>query len=249
MTATVEGAGVQLSYRECGAGRTAVLMVHGIGADAARWDPVQQALEDSARTIAYDRRGYGASGAPDPYERTTAEEQAEDAASLLRALDAAPAVLCGENFGALVCLDLLKRHADLALGAVLIDPPLFMFVGDATRALGAERALLEGELRERGPEAAVRAWLEASGESRERAARGALAHRAFFADYGGLTSWPVARAELRAISVPLVVADGPHAAAHQRAASDALAELSPRARREGAGDPVTWLRELVAAVG
>ena len=77
------------------------------------------ALEDVARVIAYDRRGYGASGAPEPYEGTTVEEQAEDAAALLRALDAAPAVVFGDGFGALVALDLVKRHAALVRAVVL----------------------------------------------------------------------------------------------------------------------------------
>ena len=104
-----------------------------------------------ARAIAYDRRGYGASGAPEPYAATTVQEQAEDAAALLAALGAAPAVLVGDGFGALVVLDLLVRRPELARAAVLVDPPLHAFVPAATEALAAERVLLEEALREGGP--------------------------------------------------------------------------------------------------
>jgi hypothetical protein len=87
---TVEGAGVPLAYEERGEGPT-VLLVHGLASDAEAQRPLAEALAPGARVIAYDRRGYGASGAPVPYEGTTAEEQAEDAVALLRALGAAPA--------------------------------------------------------------------------------------------------------------------------------------------------------------
>src|SRR5437762_776357 len=100
---TVEGAGVELAYEECGAGEPLVL-VHGMAADRAVWRDV---APPGARTIAYDRRGYGGSGAPEPYDRTTVNEQAEDLAALLHAINAAPAVAAGADFGALVVLDVL----------------------------------------------------------------------------------------------------------------------------------------------
>jgi pimeloyl-ACP methyl ester carboxylesterase len=37
----------------------------------------------SGRVIAYDRRGYGESGVPQPYTGTTVSEQAEDLAALV----------------------------------------------------------------------------------------------------------------------------------------------------------------------
>jgi pimeloyl-ACP methyl ester carboxylesterase len=103
--AIVEGAGVPLACFERGSG-PAVLLVHGMADRAAGWEATAAGLAGEARPIAYDRRGYGGSGAPEPYERTTVEEQAEDAAALLASLGAAPAVMCGRDCGALVCLDL-----------------------------------------------------------------------------------------------------------------------------------------------
>src|SRR5205814_5030192 len=156
--AIVEGAGVALACSARGEG-TPVLLVHGMADRAAGWDAVAGTLAGEARAIAYDRRGYGASGTPEPYERTTVEEQAEDAAALLRALDAAPAVVCGRDLGALVCLDLCKRHAGLVRAAALVDPPLFAFVPDATEQLAKQRPALEQALRDGAPEGAVDAYL------------------------------------------------------------------------------------------
>jgi pimeloyl-ACP methyl ester carboxylesterase len=241
---TIEAAGVELAYREAGSG-PAVLLVHGMADDASTWDEVMVGLGERARAIAYDRRGYGASGAPDPYERTTVNEQAEDAAALLRALDAAPAVACGADLGALVCLDLARRHRALVRGAVVIDPPLYAFAPAATEALAEQRLRLEEALRGGGPQEAVAAFLEETGASAERLKRARAAAGAFFADYGGLATWPVTRRELRELDAPLAVLTTATAPVHARQAADALASLVPGARRAHAEPPVEALLRLL----
>jgi pimeloyl-ACP methyl ester carboxylesterase len=245
MARSVEGAGVALNVVERGSG-PAVLLIHGLASDAEAMAPVAQALATEARVIAYDRRGYGASGAPEPYLGTTIQEQAQDAAALLGALDLGPAVLCGDGFGALIALDLAKRHRVLVRAAVLSDPPLFMFVPEATERLGAQHAELEAAVREGGPEAGVEVWLggRAHAPALERAR---AAHRAFFADYAGLASWPVTRRELRALDLPAVVLTGPWSPPHVVAAADALAGLLPAARREDDGDLAATTRTLLAS--
>jgi pimeloyl-ACP methyl ester carboxylesterase len=245
MARSVEGAGVALSVVERGSG-PAVLLIHDLASDAEAMAPVAQALAADARVIAYDRRGYGASGAPQPYLGTTIEEQAQDAAALLGALEAGPAVLCGDGFGALVALDLIKRHRALVRAAVLSNPPLFMFVPAATERLAAQHAELEAAVREGGPEAGVEAWL--AGRAEDRALeRARAAHRAFFADYAGLASWPVTRRELRALDLPAVVLTDPSSPPHVVAAADALAALLPAARRAGDGDLAAHTRALLAS--
>ena len=243
MAVLVEGAGVPLAVAERGEG-PALLLVHGIGEDAEGMAPLAEALARRARVIAYDRRGYGASGAPEPYEATTVHEQAEDAAAVLTALDAAPAVVGGNGFGALVALDLLVRRAELVRAAVLVDPPLFAFVPEATEVLSTERLLLEEALREGGPELAVERWLGA-GRPADEIARARQAHRAVFADIAGLTSWPVSRAELRAIAVPVVVSTSSASPFHVVRAADALAELLPAGRRDYGGDAAAAIAALL----
>jgi pimeloyl-ACP methyl ester carboxylesterase len=245
MAPSVEGAGVALNVVERGSGPP-VLLIHGLAADAQTLAPIAEALESGARVIAYDRRGYGASGAPDPYQGTTVEEQAEDAAALLRALDADPALVCGDGFGALMALDLAKRHRALVRAAVLSNPPLFMFVPEATERLAAQHAELEAAVLAGGPEAGVEAWLVGRVDG-EALARARAAHRAFFADYAGLASWPTSRRELRALDVPAVVLTGPGSPPHIVAAADALAELLPAATRAADGDLVAAARSLLAS--
>jgi pimeloyl-ACP methyl ester carboxylesterase len=241
----VEGAGVALHYAERGDGRP-LLVVHGMASDALAWArTLDEFAANGARAIAYDRRGYGSSGAPQPYAATTVQEQSEDAAALLTALGAAPAVLVGEGFGALVVLELLVRRPQLASAAVLADPPLFAFVSEATEALAAERTLLEQALRGGGPREAIDAWLGecADPERGERARASALG---FFADYAGQLSWSPARGELRAIGVPVAVVTGPASPPHVVAAADAASALLADARRTADGDIVAAARSLLA---
>jgi pimeloyl-ACP methyl ester carboxylesterase len=226
----VEGAGVQLAYEEHGSGMP-LLMVHGMGEDHRAWSVLAGELD--ARTIAYDRRGYGDSGAPDPYVATTVAEQAEDALALLRALDAVPAVALGADLGALVALDLLLRHPGTLRAAVLVDPAAFALVAAATEPLAGERSALEVTLRARGPAAAVAQWRSARGRD---GAPPATPH-AFFADFGGQASMVFSRRQLRTLDVPLAILESPGAPAHVRAAADALAALLPHATR-GRGDDV-----------
>jgi pimeloyl-ACP methyl ester carboxylesterase len=240
---TAHGIGVELAYIERGKGPV-VLLIHGLAADALTFEPVLEALAPYARAIAYDRRGYGASGAPEPYERTTVEEQGEDAVALLRELRVERALICGDGFGALVALDLLKRYPALVGGAVLRDPPLFAFVPAATEALGKQREALGRALAEGGPPAAVDAWLggRVEGPALERAR---AAHRAFFADYAGLATLSLTRAQLRAIDVPVAVVTGPFSPPTIVAAADSVAQLIPDARRATDGDFITAALELV----
>src|SRR4051812_31214304 len=239
---TVEGAGVPLAYVSRGEGAP-VLLVHGLAADAETLRPVAEELAGSSRVIAYDRRGYGASGAPQPYEGTTVEEQAEDAAALLRAVGAAPAIVAGDGFGALIALDLVKRHGGLVRAVLLSDPALFALVPAATEELSAQRREIEDAVRANGPAAGVETWLggRADGQALVRAR---AAHRAFYADYAGLATWSVSRRELRALACPAVVLTGPWSPPHVVAAADALAALLPAAARAHDGDVVAAARAL-----
>ena len=211
----VEGAGVALHYLSRGEG-PAVVLVHGMASDALAWEPALAELAAGGlRAVALDRRGYGASGAPEPYAATTVQEQAEDVAALALAIDAAPALLVGEGFGALVVLELLVRRPELARAAVLADPPLHAFVPARDGGAGRRAHAARAGLRDGGPAAAVRAWLGGAGvaEDDARVPRAVAAARGFFADYAGQSSWSPSRGELRAIAVPVAVVTGP---AHAR---------------------------------
>jgi pimeloyl-ACP methyl ester carboxylesterase len=113
--------GVKLAYEERGDGPR-VLLIHGTG--GAVWDPLPDQLAAGGnRAIWYHRRGFGASThepIKDPPRHT------RDAAALLEALDAAPAVVVGHSMGGVLTLDLVTSRPELVRGIVLIEPPLHM---------------------------------------------------------------------------------------------------------------------------
>lgn len=232
MATMAEGAGVALAYDETNPTRpgTPVLLVHDIASDR-HGPPVVAA----ARCIRYDRRGYGASGAPEPYVGTTVMEQAEDAAALLGSLGIAGAVVAGVGFGALVALDLALRHGKLVRAAAAADPPLYAFVPDANEELAEQRRVLQDSMATAGPEAAIEAWLAGRADP-AALARAKAAHRGFFADYAGLASWPVTRAQLRSLAIPVAVVTSPSTPWHVRRAAEALVSLVPGATRRDDGD-------------
>jgi pimeloyl-ACP methyl ester carboxylesterase len=230
----VEGAGVELAYEEEGNAPPTTLVVHGMGSSAAASRPLRAALP--GRGIAYDRRGYGDSGAPEPYTATTVQEQGEDAAALLAALGVGRARIIGIGFGALVALDLLVRHPELVEAAVLSDAPLWAFVPAATEGLAAQRLMLENALRDGGPGEAIARWLGPDADA-DTVARAQASRRGFFADYAGLSTWSPARRELRAIAVPVAIVTGA-GDPHLVTAADAAAAIVPGAVRRTDGDVV-----------
>jgi pimeloyl-ACP methyl ester carboxylesterase len=244
------GVGVELRWRAAGpADGPPVVLVQGLAGSLEDWAGGLEALAGRGlRALAYDRRGYGGSSAPSPYTGTTIEEQAEDLAALLGALDVGPAVVAGRDVGALVALDLVKRHRGRVAAAVLAAPPLFAFVPEAAEVLAGERSRLHEAVRRGGPADAVAEWLGpgAPPAAVERARSGALA---FFADYAGQATWPVTRRELRGFDVPAAVVTAPGDPAHVVAAADAVAELLPRALRARDGDPVGAAARLAGLGG
>ena len=150
MTPVLQGLGVELAYEEHGSGPPVVL-VHGMADDRRGWASTTAELAPHAHVIAYDRRAYGESETPEAYERTSIFEQTEDAAALIAALDAAPAIVAGADIGTLVALDLLVRHPLLVAGAVLLAPALYALLPGTLDDLAAQRVALEEALREHGP--------------------------------------------------------------------------------------------------
>jgi pimeloyl-ACP methyl ester carboxylesterase len=237
--ATVEAGGVELAYEERGEGRPAVF-VHGTAAARTVWRETIDALHrlrDGVRAIAYDRRAYGDSGAPEPYGGTTVGEQADDLAVLVERLDAAPAIACGHELGALAVLDLGARHRSLVERVVVVEPPLLWLVADGTDAVAEMREAVARSAREDGAAGAVRAYLEEAGGAgvqellgRERADASLANPRAFAADMAAVASWAVGRRELRQLAVPCTIVIGTRSAPVRREAARALDELLPDSR-------------------
>jgi esterase len=112
--------GVRLYYEEHGQGDP-ILCIHGTSSSAMVWRPAAiEELSTLGRVIVYDRRGCTRSERPDPYE-TSVVQHAEDAAALLLALDAAPAVVIGRSYGGETAVELSLRHPDRVRALVLLE--------------------------------------------------------------------------------------------------------------------------------
>jgi len=161
---TVRANGVSLHYEEQGAGAS-ILCIHGTGSSTALWRDAAAELATRGRAIVYDRRGFGQSERPEPLVIDVGQ-QADDAAALVDALGAAPAIVIGRSQGAEIAVDLALRHPDrvraLALlegGGLSLSPALTAWVAELDEQIfaAAERdvrtvgeTLLRGVLGDEG---------------------------------------------------------------------------------------------------
>jgi len=202
---------VQLHYLNSGEGQP-LLAIHGIGGSGALLSDQLAAFAGSSRVIAYDRRGYGESEAPQPYLATTVTEQSEDTAALLGALDATPALLVGVGFGALIALDLCLRRPELVSGAVLADPPVYSLDVESTRELAEQRGAIEAALLAGSRDRAIAALL-GPGADATLLASAQNNSGACFADYGGLATLELTHRQLRDCQIPIRILSTPTASA------------------------------------
>jgi esterase len=139
--------GVRLYYEEHGEG-CPIACIHGTGSSAHVWGDALEQLARLGRVIAYDRRGHSRSERPEPYERTSVAEHADDAAALLHTLAATPAVVIGRSYGGAVATDLALRYPDRVRALVLLEPvelDLAPAAAQWARALGDRLAEVAAE--------------------------------------------------------------------------------------------------------
>lgn len=128
--ADVHANGVRLYYEEHGEG-DAIVCIHGTSSSALVWGDAVGELARLGRVIAYDRRGCTRSERPEPYERTTVAEHAEDASGLIDELEAAPAIVIGRSYGGEVALELALRHPEQVRALALLEPAALGFSAEA----------------------------------------------------------------------------------------------------------------------
>ena len=140
--------GVRLYYEEHGGGAP-IVCIHGTSSSSMVWRP--QAIEELARrgrTILYDRRGCTRSERPDPYE-TSVVQHAEDAAALLEALDATPAIVLGRSYGGEVAIELALRHPEAVRALALLEGAALTLDDEAMAwAEGLRRAVEDAAARD-----------------------------------------------------------------------------------------------------
>lgn len=115
---TAKSDGAVIAYDVRGEG-VPVVLLHGIFASRAEWQPQIDSLSRWHQVVACDFRGHGESTRSDePY---TMEQFAGDVVSVLDHLGLDRAVLCGHSFGGLVAQELALTYPDRVLGLILSE--------------------------------------------------------------------------------------------------------------------------------
>jgi pimeloyl-ACP methyl ester carboxylesterase len=137
---------VPLSFHVAGEGPP-LLLIHGGAEDAGLLAPQAEAFAARGRRVVrYDRRGTGAStraGWPDG----GVAQHADDAAALLRELDAVPATVLGFSSGGVVALALAARHPELVAEAIAWEPAALGMLPGAADLHARIMAPVEAHLR------------------------------------------------------------------------------------------------------
>lgn len=259
---------IRLYYEERGTG-TPMLLSHGTGSDAGNWGDAIEELARFGRVIAYDRRGFTRSERPEPYQRTTPAEHADDAAALLDALDATPAIAIGRSYGGDTVLNLALRYPRHVRALVLLEggdvflsdgmPELSGFLDELTARIraavskdgppAAAEALLRGVLGDDGYEAL----------NEDKRTRMAANGPAIVAEIQGYRDDLPDPERLREIACPALVVAAMSSPVPFRAAMKTLAETLPNARLafvEGGhmitpadAQVIAFIQEILAGAG
>lgn len=123
--------GIDLYYEVHGEGAP-ILGIHGTPSSALLWVDAARELANRGRCIIYDRRGFSRSEHPEPFETVDLTDHVDDAAVLLDALSATPAVVIGRSTGGEIALDLARRFPDKVKALVLLEPAVFTVDSEAT---------------------------------------------------------------------------------------------------------------------
>jgi pimeloyl-ACP methyl ester carboxylesterase len=123
----IEANAVRLYYELHGSGEPLVL-VHGSWGDAGNWRFVVPGLAESFRVLVYDRRGHSRSERPEA--PGSVDEDGDDLAALLEALDLAPAHVVTNSFGGNIALRLATRRPEVFRSLSCHEPPLWSLLED-----------------------------------------------------------------------------------------------------------------------
>jgi 2-succinyl-6-hydroxy-2,4-cyclohexadiene-1-carboxylate synthase len=151
--------GLRWEVRERGRG-TPLLLVHGFTGRGASWGDHARAFARRFRVIVVDLPGHGRTATPADPRRASVECAADDLATILRRLDAAPAHVVGYSLGARVALRLAVAHPAAVRRLVLESPSAGVLDPAARRARRAADDALAARIERDGVEAFVAEWAE-----------------------------------------------------------------------------------------
>jgi len=122
-----------------------VVFEAGMSAPAGEWVHTQREIGACARTLSYDRAGYGGSD-PDPQDRTLGRI-VDDLTGLLDGIgETQPGVLVGHSWGGPIIRLFAERHAERVAGLVFVDATLTQVMGASEARLTARSFAVLGLL-------------------------------------------------------------------------------------------------------
>ncbi len=126
----VEVNGLNVHYKEQGAGEPVFILLHGFGASAFSWREVMQPFSELGRVIAYDRPAFGLTSRPMPGDWTgenpySPEAQAALVIGLMDALGVEQAYLVGNSAGGTVSVYTALTHPERVSGLILVDAAIY----------------------------------------------------------------------------------------------------------------------------
>ena len=134
--------GTQIYYEVQGSGPP-VLFISGATGDAGHFGFIAPFLADEFTIVRYDRRGNSRSPRPVGWGSTSMDEQADDAAGLIKALGLVPCVVFGTSGGGDILLSLLVRHSEVLQGAILHEPALISALSNPQEVMGPMQSMVE----------------------------------------------------------------------------------------------------------
>lgn len=143
---TVRVPGARLHTEKAGSGPVLVL-VPGGGGDAEMYADVVRLLATRFTVITFDRRGNSRSPLDDESIPIAVADQAADVIAVLDRYEVDRAHVFGNSGGAIITLELLSRHPDRLLGAVVHEPPIVRLLpgGPEERYLDELRRIAQAE--------------------------------------------------------------------------------------------------------
>jgi|GEM_PF-852306 len=121
--ATIDLNGTTIEYTDVGTG-DAIVLVHGAIGDLRSWEAYVEKLSETNRVISYTRRFYGMQEWPEGDIEYSHDVHAEDLATLINKLDAAPANLVSWSSGSNAASIVAKEYPDLVASLTYYEPVL-----------------------------------------------------------------------------------------------------------------------------
>jgi pimeloyl-ACP methyl ester carboxylesterase len=188
--------------------------------------------------------------------KTSVAEHSIDAAGVLRAHGEARAEVLGVGFGAVVALELALAEPGLVERAVMVEPPLFGTLTDATEGMSADVAAIREAAERGGRDEVWRLYREGAlptlGAGAGRSGQtgtgaGPSAAMALLVELPAVPAWPLDPVRITKAEPAVTVATTPTSPEILMRAADALVPRLPGAVREGtAGDGPAAAVELLA---